>query len=213
MQRDPYKTVMVPILVHCAPEERDGTSGFLPGFQGLRTVRILRGKDLDQKSKFWQSIGPKKLEEFLAVVQLIQAVGKEDSLAARNASVRLAKSKSPELEKVASVIAERFKSYPQTQLDELISERLKRARLVVWNHQGKPVLALYCTDNLTGLFAKVLLERVSGTGLAVCPKCGLPFVQKRPNQDYCSIQHREAHRVARSRARASARKRAKRSRN
>ncbi|MGC2791706.1 MAG: hypothetical protein WA899_06790, partial [Candidatus Sulfotelmatobacter sp.] len=68
------------------------------------------------------------------------------------------------------------------------------------NYHGKPTLAIFCPSIVTALFAKLLLSRVSGKGLAVCPQCGIPFVTKRPNQDYCSIKHREAHRVARYRA-------------
>lgn len=202
VQRDMYKTVTttaIPLLIHCSPAEKDGTTGFLGGFEGLRPVRILRDKDLHPKSKFWQSIG-KQQQEIVAAAQLVDAVEKRDRLAARNAFAGLAKSESALLQHLASEAPEKFKSYLQIRLDQVISERMKSAHLVVWNFRGKPVLAVYCPDNVTALYTKLLMNRVSGRGLAVCPKCGLPFVQKRPNQDYCSLQHREAHRVARWRA-------------
>jgi hypothetical protein len=203
VQRDMYEAVTVtepiPLLIHCSPAERDGTTSFLVGFEGLRPVRILRDKDLHAKSKFWQSIG-KQQQEIVAATQLVDALEKQDTLAARNAFASLAKSESALLQHLASEAPEKFKSYLQIRLDQGISERLKGAHLVIWNFRGKRVLAVYCPDNVTALYTKLLMNRVSGRGLAVCPKCGLPFVQKRPNQEYCSLQHREAHRVARWRA-------------
>ncbi|MFZ0278439.1 MAG: hypothetical protein WA254_03875 [Candidatus Sulfotelmatobacter sp.] len=200
MQRDTYKTVTVPIITYAFQQKRDGTASFLPDFKGLRPVRILRDKDLKQTGEIWQSITREQREEIIATANLISAIEKQDSLAAKKASIALAGSKSPELRKIVSEVADKIASYPQTQLDETISARLKSAQLVVWNYHGKPTLAIFCPSIVTALFAKLLLSRVSGKGLAVCPQCGIPFVTKRPNQDYCSIKHREAHRVARYRA-------------
>jgi hypothetical protein len=192
-----YKTVTLPILIYAFNEKADGTSNFLPGFEGLRPVRVFRTTETPE---FWKSVGGAGRTEFNAVVQLLQAINSGDRLAAKNASVQLAKTKSSELGKLVSEVAAKFESYPQTQLDEAISERLKSARLVLWSSRGKPVPAIFCPDNMTALFVSALLGRVSGRNLAVCPKCGAPFVQKRPNEKYCSIRHREAHRVARWRA-------------
>lgn len=200
MPRDTYKTVTVPVLTYAFKQKRDGTATFLPDFEGLRPVRILRDEDIEQKREIWQSLPKEEREEWIATAKLITAVGKRDSLAAKKASIDLAGSKSPELRTIASEVADKITSYPQTQLDETISSRLKSAQLVVWNYQGKPTLAIFCRNNVTALFVHLLLSRVSGRGVAVCPQCGIPFVTKRPNQDYCSIKHREAHRVARWRA-------------
>ena len=201
MKRDQYKTVTTPILINCEPSERDGGASFLSGLHGLKPVRILRDKDLEQTSKTWKSLNELQRQELIAAALLVGAIYKQDRLAATNAYIRLEQTGGKFLfEKEARLISDRFSAYPESRLDEKISERLKGARLVIWNFRGKPTLAIYCPDGMTALFTKLLLNRVSGKGLAVCPQCGVPFVQKRPNQDYCSIQHREAHRVARWRA-------------
>lgn len=207
VQRDKYKTVTVPILIYASKESRDGTASFLPDFEGLRPVRILRDKDLTPTGEIWRSITKREQDELIATANLIRAVEKEDSLAARHACAALAGGKSPELRMIVLEVAEKVAAYPQTKLDETISERLKSARLVLWSYRGKPTLALFCPDRVTAFFARLLLSRVSGKGLVVCPQCGVPFVQKRPNQEYCSIQHREAHRVARWRAMKTAKNR------
>lgn len=85
-------------------------------------------------------------------------------------------------------------------LSEEISESLSSVRLVLWLSKEGFRMALYCPEVKTALYLFCLLGFVSGTGIGLCPKCGSLFKQSRPNQTYCSIQHREAHRVARWRA-------------
>jgi hypothetical protein len=147
-----YKTVTLPILIYAFNEKADGTSNFLPGFEGLRPVRVFRTTETPE---FWKSVGGAGRTEFNAVVQLLQAINSGDRLAAKNASVQLAKTKSSELGKLVSEVAAKFESYPQTQLDEAISERLKSARLVLWSSRGKPVPAIFCPDNLAGIWRSV----------------------------------------------------------
>jgi hypothetical protein len=204
MQRDQYKTVTVPIITYTFKLRRDGTASFLPGFGGLRPVRLFRDEDMTTKGKIWKLLHEEQRKELIAATMLMGAIRKHDSLAAKKASADLAGSKSPELRRIASEVADKIASYPQTQLDGLISARLKSAQLVVWNYEGKPTLAIFCRSHVTAFFVKLLLSRVSGKGLAVCPQCGIPFMTKRPDQEYCSTKHREAHRVARWRAEQTA---------
>jgi hypothetical protein len=85
-------------------------------------------------------------------------------------------------------------------LSQLMSEAMESAQLVLWwsGKQFQP--ALYCPDNKTAIYAFLLMKFVAETGWGVCPKCGSFFARKRSDQNYCSIAHREAHRVARWRA-------------
>jgi hypothetical protein len=198
--RNSYKTVTLPILIYSDQPEREGSTDFLPGFSGLRPVRVLRSSDLRQNSKFWQSLTEVEREEFLAVAQLVDAVTTKDRMAARSACQRLEKTKTHELAAIASQLAGRVTTYPQTKLHEFSTNRLTQARFVLWNFEGKSALAVFCPNNVTALYAKFLLSRESGAGFAVCPHCGDPFVPNRPNQVYCCGEHRDGHRVKRWRA-------------
>lgn len=77
---------------------------------------------------------------------------------------------------------------------------LDRVRLVLWWDGERFLPALYCEDRTSALYLRVLLKAAGGRGLATCLKCGEWFVQDRANQNYCSLAHREAHRVARWRS-------------
>ena len=81
-----------------------------------------------------------------------------------------------------------------------MSQALDSARFVLWwsGKQFRP--ALYCPELKAAVYTFLLMSIVAGRGWGVCPHCGEFFVQKRPDQNYCTIAHREAHRVARWRA-------------
>src|SRR5436309_1490899 len=95
-------------------------------------------------------------------------------------------------------------------LSQLMSQALESVKLVLWcsGSQFKP--ALYCSELKAALYTFLLMKLAMGQGWGVCPKCGTFFVQKRSDQNYCSIAHREAHRVARWRARKKTGKKKKR---
>jgi hypothetical protein len=83
----------------------------------------------------------------------------------------------------------------------LLSNALSDARLVLWSSPSGLRPGLYCPDMETAYFAFFLTKIFLGDGgWGVCPKCGKVFVRKRSDQNYCTIAHREAHRVARWRA-------------
>src|SRR5580704_295070 len=128
MQRNQYKTVTVPIITYAFKLRRDGTASFLPGFEGLRPVRLFRDEDMTTKGKIWKLLHEEQRKELIAATMLMGAIRKHDSLAAKKASADLAGSKSPELRRIASEVADKIASYPQTQLDGLISARLKSAQ-------------------------------------------------------------------------------------
>jgi hypothetical protein len=85
-------------------------------------------------------------------------------------------------------------------LSQLVSEAMESAQLVLWWSGKRFRPALYCPNNKTAIYAFLLMKAAAGTGWGVCPKCGSFFEKKRSDQNYCSIAHREAHRVARWRA-------------
>jgi len=63
---------------------------------------------------------------------------------------------------------------------------------VLWwtNKTFRP--ALWCPTMKIAFYARALLG-----GIRICPHCDGLFFQDRPDQNYCSVAHREAHRVAR----------------
>ena len=195
MQRGPYDTVTLPVLIPCELEEKDGTAAFLPGLAGVLPVRILGDSDLHADAPFWKSIPDQN--EFLAVVRLVGAVNANDQLAAADAAAQLAGGTNDMVRKLAREFARSVPSFPREQLERVISKQVKSARLVVWTANGRTTPAIFCPDNQTALFVTALLTRISGRGLAICPHCGKPFLRTRSDQEYCTIRHREAHRVAR----------------
>ena len=81
-----------------------------------------------------------------------------------------------------------------------ISEAVKKVRFVLWWTGTRFSPALYCPDLQSGIHVQALLRVAGGRAFRICPYCDDAFLQGRTNQDYCSLAHREAHRVARWRA-------------
>lgn len=77
-----------------------------------------------------------------------------------------------------------------------ISEAVRTAQLVLWWSGQSPRPAIWCPDLRTAFYARALLG-----SFRICPQCGGPFFPQRPDQNYCSVAHREAYRVARWRSR------------
>ena len=105
------------------------------------------------------------------------------------------------VEKIGSSFGMDSNSYarvdPRVLLSYVLSNEIRDARLVLWWADSKFRPALWCPDMRIAFYARVLLGVIGGKGFGVCPHCGVGFVQDRPDQAYCSISHREAHRVAR----------------
>ncbi len=91
----------------------------------------------------------------------------------------------------------------------LLSQEVSRivaiwAQIALWWVNGRFVPAIYCTGLNRDFAMKIALyihtffiAPNGEIGFRVCPYCTEQFWQDRPNQAYCSISHREAHRVAR----------------
>lgn len=86
-------------------------------------------------------------------------------------------------------------------LSEDVSEMLSASsRLVLWWTGERFTPAIWCDDLKAAIYVRAMLSVVGGKGIRICPHCSEIFFQRRPDQNYCSVAHREAHRVARWRA-------------
>jgi hypothetical protein len=85
-------------------------------------------------------------------------------------------------------------------LSQLVSNALDSVKLVLWLSGKRFQPALYCPDAKAAVYTFLLMKLAAGRGWGVCPYCGQFFIQKRADQSYCAIAHREAHRVSRWRA-------------
>ena len=74
-----------------------------------------------------------------------------------------------------------------------------RVDVVLWWTGERFAPAFFCKDATVAPYLYILTHK----GIGVCPHCGEWFQRERRDQVYCSIAHREAHRVARWRARKS----------
>ncbi len=230
MQRRSNDTVTdVPVLIPCARKEQHGLATFL-GELGHENqpVRPLTDADLDKKSKnqllgaMWDT----ERSVFAALVNLLDGLRDRDKLSITRARKRLIEAiarrdgvvvppdmlqatsmmrdlKPGEAEKIAlelCTLGPRSSADEKWLLSTYFSQALDSVRLVLWWSGTEFRPALYCPDPRSALHTFVLMRVVAGRGWGVCPFCGLFFVQTRSDQNYCSVAHREAHRVARWRA-------------
>ncbi|HLJ85728.1 MAG TPA: hypothetical protein VKZ53_02840, partial [Candidatus Angelobacter sp.] len=80
---------------------------------------------------------------------------------------------------------------PRWLLSYEVSKALKDTKLVLWWNGESFKPAIWCPELKIAFYARAVM----GT-LRICPHCSEPFAPERPDQDYCSVAHREAHRVA-----------------
>jgi hypothetical protein len=190
-------------------------------------VRAVTQDDLAPSSKRSpiRSVSEADKEFFLAVVALMKGLENKDRVAIARARERVVLAlgrkqgidpSSPDVRRVASqlglepgrdaVALEIFTLGPGHSADvgwlfsSVVSGELDSVRLVLWWFRKQFRPALYCPDLKSALFTLILMKIVGGKGWGACPQCGDFFVQKRPDQTYCTVAHREAHRVARWRA-------------
>jgi hypothetical protein len=85
----------------------------------------------------------------------------------------------------------------QWHYSEAMSHAIRNARWVAWwpfggEHVASP--GVYCPNTSTAAAMALFIQ-----GVRVCPQCGVPFVPKQDNVDYCKPAHGVAYRTARSR--------------
>jgi len=201
MQRDMYTAVTVSILIPTSKEWAEGQTFY---DEPIR-VRAFTDDDLDQKSRSgketWRQIPEDARLEILNIVAIIRALESNDEAGAEKAILAL---KSGTGQLVMGVVKASLKE-PEYKLDTLVKHlccRLDDVRLVLWKIQGRLAPGILCPDIRTAFFVHVLMSAVGArASLRLCPKCGKPFMQKRADQEYCSVPCREAHRIERWRAR------------
>jgi len=229
VQRSRNNTVTVPILIPCDEHERQGTATFLvPEPRTPQPVRTFTSEDLRVAlRKMWKYEREHFLSilalrrgaqenDTLAVKHASERL--TDALKLKHhydARAGITESDidflpflvrhyglSPGQEKEA---LDRFTGYygigggaqadTKRMLSQQMSQALGSVRLVLWWSGTRFRPALYCSDIKSAPYAFALMQKVG-----VCPHCGQLFTPRRPDQNYCSIPHREAHRVARWRA-------------
>jgi hypothetical protein len=216
MQRHLYETVTtIPVLIPCKPGEKEGEATFL-GANPLgepRPVRAFGEADLAHKSKSHplKSMTDPEREFITAIWALAQGIEKDDRLAISQARDNLHK---------ALARKENFKPDPQLPeewalelsfarvgeedekylLSSRLSDALDSVRLVLWWSGKRLTPALYCPEPKSALYTYVLTRVSAGEKFGICPFCGVLFLKQRRDQVYCTLKHREAHRVARWRA-------------
>lgn len=195
-----YKTVTVQLLVPASTKEKEGvahTDETVP-------VRRFTDEDINRNTlrgrKTWGRIERWRQNQILNFVELLRAIEAKDDLAIEKASLNL-KAAAGAITRAVVQHLVREPGFAQSLLAKELSQQLDSVRIVLWYWQEQMAPALLCPDSATAMLLHVLMSAVGASvGLRLCPKCGRPFLQKRRDQDYCSIKCREAHRVARWRA-------------
>jgi hypothetical protein len=241
MQRPRSNTVTdIPVLVPCDERDQEGIATWRSVVRETWThVRALNQADLDSKSKKspLRLVSESDKELFYAAVDLLQGLESKDRTAIARSRQRIVialghkhgvgldwaqgigralglkpgrRAEAAAYELVALDLGRN--TNVRLLLSGVVSDALDSVRLVLWWSGGKFRPALFCSDPTSALFTFILMRIVAGKGWGVCLHCGVFFVQKRSDQAYCTIAHREAHRVARWRERKRFKNRARKSR-
>ena len=209
MQRGRNNTVThkLQILVPCHKSQANYDRTFFLEYPEIRWVRTFTNKDLDAKTTAGRAtlgaLSARDRDAFLTIANMRAAIKGNDQLALQKVTERLG-----ELSGTARLNVD-FRHYlatlsslpPDHGLALLVTNHLRSARLVLLWSGGTFGTALLCPDVKTALYVRLFMGIMGARTLRICPHCGEPFLQDRPDQDYCLVAHREAHRVARWRAR------------
>jgi hypothetical protein len=225
MQRDSNDAVTskrtLPVLIASSPEAQEGVATFQQEL-GVQPVRTFRDKDLNS-ANLKKHLSESEVQHFLAVIGLKEALKRRtDTIALENALGHLRKAyelrqAEPQFggsytNEVAQGFAKLIRLPPQEALKHLqflrpgprasedpgwllsyeLSTVLSEVQFVLWWNDQTFRPALWCPTIKTAFYARALLGSIR-----ICPHCGELFPQDRPDQNYCSVAHREAHRVAR----------------
>lgn len=218
------------VLIPSSAERQEGVATFLQELGAPQPVRTFHNEDLKDAHKHlsnWQAI---HFRAVIALVQALRnpsdSIALEKAISSLNKAYELRRTEprgfpdAPENAGMAVSLAAMTGLPPQEALEHFqqlrpgpraskspawllsyeLSTALQFARLVLWwtGQDFRP--ALWCEDMKTAFYARALLDAVGGKGIRICPHCSQLFIQERPDQSYCSVAHREAHRVARWRA-------------
>jgi hypothetical protein len=213
----------LPVLIPSSAEAQEGFATFQLEL-GVQPVRTFRNKDAST-ANLKKHLSASERQHFFAVIELKEALKKRtDTIALENALRRLLKwyelrQGESQLDSYTDEAARGFAKLiglpPQEAMKHLqflrpgprasedpgwllsyevstVLSGFQGAQFVLWwtNHTFRP--ALWCPTMKIAFYARALLGDIR-----ICPHCGELFFQDRPDQNYCSVAHREAHRVAR----------------
>jgi hypothetical protein len=203
MQRDKYDAVTVEIVVPASSADSEGETWYDEPVK----VRRFTTKDLDHNSirgkKTREQIDSRRWNEMLNLASLMRAIKDNDDLAAEKALLNLRADRGAMHLGITKALLKE-PGFTQQMLVKELSNLLDGVRLVMWRWAKGVGPALLCPDLASALLVRVVMSSIgTSAGLRICPKCSGVFLQKRADQDYCSVKCREAHRVERWRARNS----------
>jgi hypothetical protein len=197
-------TSQLPVLVPCGANERDGIAP--TGMNKSCYVRVVSSSELNPKGLRYKraavcgALSEKEWKRLRGIKMLKNAHERGDPRAARQAYEMLAEYLYPpptsREQEAANWLALNYTD-PEKPLAALLTKDLLYVRIIYWNvGKGNTVVVtpgIFCPDYKTAINVKMILEQ----DVRVCPWCHNMFVAKRPKQHCCSIECREAHRVAR----------------
>ncbi len=219
----------LPVLIEATPEEQEGLATFDPGLGPPRPVRTLKDSDLKNANRYLTQSEATHFSAVVALAHALRTPSDsialknarralEKAYELRRAEPTVGGPATPEFAEALSrwsglppeeavEVSEGRRPSPRTAADPRwwLSYEVSRglfffAHLVLWWTKDRFTPAIMCEDIKTAFYVRALLSAVGGKGFHICPHCDEPFMQQRPDQNYCSIAHREAHRVARWRA-------------
>jgi hypothetical protein len=212
MQRDRDKSLQAgkagtfPVLVDATEAASEGAFvglGFSP-----RAVRSLTRRELANSSRVAHLLTPEQWRFVRGVATLKIALGKKDKTAI-NAALALLRNCIDSADPIWGVSlttdqAEKYLSgsesigFLRLLATDFLQKILAGARLVYWIRKSDMQIgpAVYCHDFKTAIAIHLILQDT----FRVCPHCNTTFLAERPKQMCCSVECREAHRIARWRA-------------
>lgn len=203
MQRDLYNTVTVPILIPASKEWSEGETFYdRDGDDEIVKVREFTEDDADPRQACGrETAGRLSDAERIQIVRtgnVLRAMKSNDTAEIEKAVLALKSTSGP---LVQGVVAKLLKEpgYVEQTISLELSRNLYDVRLVMWKPKKDSLRpGLLCPDIRTAFWILALWSAVGAKpGPRLCPKCEKLFVQTRPDQDYCSLKCREAHRVKR----------------
>jgi hypothetical protein len=226
MYDDVTEQFSLPILIRATAGQQEGVATFEPELGAPIPVRRFKDSDLKEAAKHMTEAEARHFHAVIALAHALQDPSDTIALRKANAAFdeayRLRRVEPNTFAKLGGDFAialgraigvppqeaaeifdrkrpgPRAASDPRWMLSHAVSEGLGiSSQLVLWWTGVRFTPAIWCHDMKAAFYVRALLSAVGGKGLRICPHCGEPFVQKRPDQDYCSIAHREVHRVAR----------------
>jgi hypothetical protein len=202
----------MPILIKAAKEWSEGVAYFEDSRVRVQEFTQDDGDgELEWTFQIHSQISEAEHLQMVAVADIMRALEEGKVAEAKTAMLRL-KELPVGPDGAVSQIARKLIDRPDYIQDSLIYQlggNLEGVRFVLWKRDPDGSLApgMFCPDIRTAFWLRTLLSAIGNVaGFRMCPKCGKAFSQKRNDQQYCSFECRESHRIARWRAKGGGKK-------